>query len=130
MVKMNLTNNQTSFEYALYMIASSYFDRAECRNVFLERNMMLKYKEQKPDSQYKMEDICIGYMNELNKKLPADFLKQKIRVYFSKRKDGTTDILFVSGKYILELFGIYAGKKSVIDCRFWVRKPEHRMKSA
>ena len=130
MVKMNLTNNQTSFEYALYMIASSYFDKAECRNIFLERNMLLKYREQKLDSQYKMEDICIDYMDKLYEKLPADFLKQKIRVHLSKRKDGTTDILFVSRNYILELFGIYAGKKSVIECRFWVKSPEYRMKSA
>ena len=31
MVKMNFTNSQTAFEYALYMIAASYFNKSDYR---------------------------------------------------------------------------------------------------
>ncbi len=47
MVKMNFTNSQTSFEYALYMIAASYFNKSVCLSEITEKNMLLQYKEQK-----------------------------------------------------------------------------------
>ena len=123
MVKLNFTNNQTAFEYALFMIASSYFDRVECKNKLLEKNMLLQYKEQKLESQYRMEDFCIAYMDGLQKKFPTQIFKQNMKVHFRKEKNGTTGVIFVSRKYILQFHGVYVGKKSNIDCRLWVKKP-------
>ena len=121
MMKMNLTNNQTAFTYALYMIASSYFDKAVCRNPLQERNMLLQYKEQKLSNQYDMEDLCIAYMDELQKKLPESFFKQNMTVHFRKNGNRITELLFVNRQCILEIYGVYKGKKSVIDCRLWVK---------
>lgn len=122
MVKLNFTNNQTAFEYALYMIASSYFNRAECKNKLLEKSMLLQYKEQKLESQYGMEDLCISYMDDLQKKLPPQIFKQNMKVHLRKEGNGTTGVILVSKKYILQFHGVYAGKKSNIDCRLWVKK--------
>ncbi|SDB03126.1 hypothetical protein [Eubacterium oxidoreducens] len=47
MEKMNFTNKQTAFEYAFYMIAASYFNKAICRSKMTEQNMLIQYKEQK-----------------------------------------------------------------------------------
>ena len=80
MVKMSFTNNQTAFEYALYMIAGSYFDKATCKSKLIERNMLLQYKEQKIDKQYQMEDMCIRFMNKLAHNLPRNYFKQNMEV--------------------------------------------------
>ena len=43
MVKMNFTNSQTAFEYALYMIAASYFNKSACLSEITEKNMQPVY---------------------------------------------------------------------------------------
>lgn len=123
MMKMNLTNNQTAFTYALYMIASSYFDKTVCKNTLVERNMLLQYKEQRLNNQYEMEDICIAYMDGLKKKLPKSFFEQNMTVHFRKNGNRITELLFVNRQYILEICGIYKGKKSVIEYRLWAKNP-------
>ena len=47
MVKMNFTENQTAFEYAMYMMFGSYFDKAVHKNKILEKKMRVQYMEQK-----------------------------------------------------------------------------------
>ncbi len=42
MVKMNFTNSQTSFEYALYMIAASYFNKSDCLSEITEKTELVK----------------------------------------------------------------------------------------
>lgn len=124
MVKMNFTNSQTAFEYALYMIAASYFNKAKCKNRLLEKNMFLQYKEQKLDNQYKMEDICIGYLEKLVKELPEKVFKQDVEVLFRKKEDGTTKILFMNSKFIIEFYGVYEGHKSKIEHQIFVKKSD------
>lgn len=123
MVKMNFSDNQTTFDYVLYMIAASYFDGAECRNKLLERSMMLQYKEQKLDTQCRMERICIDYMERLQKKFPAKFFRQKMQVCFRRKENGARDIYFVSDRYILKFAGIYDGRDTRINGNLWVKKP-------
>ncbi|MCR5685992.1 MAG: hypothetical protein K6G81_11345 [Lachnospiraceae bacterium] len=53
------------------MIAASYFSKAPCSTKLVERNMFLHYKEQRVKKQYEMEDICISYMDKLERKLGA-----------------------------------------------------------
>lgn len=122
MVKMKFTDTQTAFDYALYMIATSYFDKAECKNTIKEKNMYIQYKEQKLDNQYKMEDICIDYMERLLKKLPEEVFKQNIKAYLRKLDDKHTEILLVGKAYALSLIGTYAGRNTVIDSRIFKKE--------
>ena len=78
------------------MIASSYFNRAECKNKLLEKSMLLQYKEQKLESQYGIEDLCISYMDDLQKKLPPQIFKQNMKVHLRKEANGTTGVILVS----------------------------------
>ena len=126
MVKMNFTDNQTAFEYALYMIASSYFDKAICTSYFTEKGMLLQYKEQKLDKQYSMEDICIRFMDEIADELPEEMFHQDMWVHLSKRKGTPTEILFENENYILRFTGNYAGRKSKIDYRIYNKKEEQK----
>lgn len=88
MVKMNFTNSQTSFEYALYMIAASYFNKSDCLSEITEKNMLLQYKEQKLNSQYQMEEICIEFMDNLVSKIPSRFFKRSVAVKLNKTASG------------------------------------------
>jgi len=42
MVKMNFTNNQAAFEYAMYMMLGSYFRKASCKNKLMEKKALKK----------------------------------------------------------------------------------------
>ena len=64
MLKMNFTNNQTAFEYVMYMMLGSYFNKTNCKNYLLKKKMRLMYWEQKEKSQIEMEKICIRFVED------------------------------------------------------------------
>ena len=126
MVKMNFTNNQTAFEYALYMIAASYFDKKVCLSRITERNMLLQYKEQKLIKQYQMEDICIKFMDDLARKLPADFFNRTVETKLNRTASGITEIILGDNQSFIVFRAIYAGKKSKIQYQIWKKKPQKK----
>ena len=82
-MNMKLTDNQTAFEYAVYMIVGSYFQSAGCKSVLQEQRMRIQYWEQKLDTQYRMEDCCIRYVErQLLEQVPKDCWEQKVKVTF------------------------------------------------
>lgn len=123
MVKMNFTNNQTAFEYALYMIAASYFDKSACLSEITEKNMLLQYKEQKLNSQYQMEEICIEFMDNLVSKIPSWFFKRSVAVKLNKTASGKTEIVIGDKQSFIVFHALYAGKKSQIQYQIWCKKP-------
>lgn len=123
MTKMNFTSNQTAFEYALYMIATSYINKAVCTTPLQEKKLKVSYLEQKTDKQYQMEEVCIRFMDELMKKLPKDMSKQDMQVRLIGKKEGVlTELLFCNQKYILRLVANYKGKNTQITSDFWTRE--------
>ena len=112
MVKMNFTDNQTAFEYAIYMIVGSYFKKTSCISPLQERSMRLQYCEQKLENQYRMEDVCIRYVEqELLSKLPESFWNREMQVHFVKEcSEGISEIRFTSDNCILRIRGFYQGK--------------------
>ena len=112
MEKMNFTDNQTAFEYAIYMIVGSYFKKASCASSLQERSMRLQYCEQKQESQYRMEDVCISYVEqELLPKLPETFWNREMQVHFVRGcGGGISEIRFSSDNWILRIRGVYNGK--------------------
>ncbi len=123
MVKMKFTDNQTAFDYAIYMIASSYFKSASCDSKILERSMLLQYKEQRLDNQYLMEEICIRYMNDLVKKLPEFIFSSDMKVKLKRQGNGQpVEIYFINDKFIIGFAGTYKGRDSFIDYQIWTKK--------
>lgn len=116
MVKMRFTDNQTAFDYALYMIAASYFDKTVCASKLTEKNMMLQYKEQRLNSQYRMEEICIRYMDRLERELPEWIFAQNMTVHLYRRLNGVTRIVFECDSFTVCFLGEYVGDKSEIEC--------------
>lgn len=115
------SNNQAALDYALYMIAASYFKKATCTSGLMEKKLLINYKTQKLDSQYHMEECCIRYMEkELRKILPKDLWEQEVTVSLVKKaNEPTTEICFHSSKYILRLKGMYHRKDTKFIYELW-----------
>lgn len=115
MVKMNFTENQTAFEYAMYMMFGSYFDKAVHKNKILEKKMRVQYMEQKEKNQIQMEDICIRFIEKkLMPQLPQGLWEQQVEVRILPTKKGIRDIQFRGPKYTLRVFAVYKGKGNTV----------------
>ena len=120
MVKMNFTNNQTAFAYAIYMMVGSYFKKAACTSSILENNMRLQYVEQRLDNQYRMEDMCIRYAeHQLLSSTPANLWEEEVKVKVVKRSEDEMELRFMGSHYILVVTGTYRGKQSRIFHKLW-----------
>lgn len=127
MVKMNFADSQTAFEYALYMMLGSYFDKAICRSKWQERKMFVQYQEQKEKQQYILEDICLRYIEKvLLPNLPKDFWQQEVEVRFRPTTfEGVHDIQFHGKEYVLRVGGIYRGKRNTrMQYEIWHKERE------
>lgn len=115
-----ITDNQVAFEYAIYMMVGSYFQKTVCKTDWQEKKLYIHYKEQKESKQYIMEDVVIRYVEkELLEKLPKGIWKETMQVHLVGRENGTqTEIQFWGDKYLLRVMGDFQGKKnSRIDYR-------------
>lgn len=122
MVKMTFTNNQTAFEYAMYMMLGSYFNKTSCKNPLQEKKMRVQYMEQKEKSQIDLENICIRFVEkELLPRLPKEFWEHDVEVRFRPTKlKGLQEVQFKSPDYILRVSGIYQGKRNTnIHYEIW-----------
>lgn len=111
MVKMNFTDNQTAFEYALYMMLGSYFDKAVCKNQLLEKKMYVQYLEQREKNQIQMENICIRFVEKkLFSLLPEELWKQQVEVQIVPSDfKGVREIQFLGPEFTLRAKAIYRG---------------------
>lgn len=127
--KMTFTNGQVAFEYAIYMMVSSYFKKAVCANPLFEKKLCVQFHEQKSNNQYRMEEMALSYVKtHLAKEIPSSVWKEEMQVHFiPEKKSGKTEIRFMNDQYILRLFGDYCGKASVIKHEFWA-KPKQSAK--
>ena len=132
MVKMNFTDNQTAFEYTIYMIVGSYFKKTTCLSTLQERSMRLQYCEQKLENQYRMEDVCISYVErELLSKLPESFWNREMEVHFVKEcSGGISEIRFTSDDCILWIRGLYEGKHSELFHAILVKNRKDKKSSS
>ena len=118
MEKINFTSNQAVYEYVLYMIAGSYFVKATCTTDLTERNLRLHYKEQKPSTQFEIEDYCIKFMDKFEKRLGAEFFERNVIVRLVRfRCNQPISIVFFCGGMELTLSAFYAKKKTIIRYR-------------
>lgn len=107
---------QKAFEYAMYEMIGSYFNRATCESKLQEENLKLYFMEQGLQKQYQFEDTCIAFAEKvLSKNFPEEAWNKDVTVKFVKNPYcDLTDIYFTSKDYSLRIFGEYTGRKSRI----------------
>ena len=111
-------NDQKAFEYALYMIASSYFDKAVCTTQLTERNLLLHYKEENTRKQFEMEDFCIRFMNKLERRLGTGFFENNVFVKLVRKNENSPVLIVFSNEGMsLKLSVPYTEKKRLIRYR-------------
>ncbi|MCQ2517346.1 MAG: hypothetical protein MJ119_01155 [Lachnospiraceae bacterium] len=112
MMKMNLTDNQNAFDYALYMITSSYYADCTCKSTILENKLCVQYHEQKTENQYYMEEQCINDIEkELMGTIPDDGWEESAEAHTVRREgDEAASIRFLGKTYALYIKGVYKGK--------------------
>ncbi len=115
-MKTSLTvNNQAAFEYVLYMIASSYFENANCVTGATESKLRLNYREQKANSQYRMEEFCISFMDRFAERIGTDMFRRNVEVRLVRlREDRPVSVIFSGEGFRMTLTPEYLGNGSRI----------------
>jgi len=122
--------SQEAFDYALYMMATSYFGKATCKSGLHEKKLCIAYRETKEKFQYLMEDLVIDFLEkEILPQLPKEIMEQPTTVYLFREKESPcTEIRLCIGDYILRLAAIYRGKKTEFKHQLWCRGFERTTK--
>ena len=112
-MKLNIVDKQAAFEYALYMMLGSYFEKMACCSPMYEKKLHMQYLQQKEENQLQMEDFCIRFVEkELMPQLPEDFWRQQVEVRFLPTNvKGMREIQFIGADYALRVSGIFRGKR-------------------
>lgn len=129
MRNMSNENLQKAFDYALFMIATSYCNtQPEMLTKSLEGKLYLHYQDIPKEKQYKMEEICIRYMeNKVFQDVPVNFLndleadsvfrqavagkKYQVKL-FPNGPCGCTEIWIYSQRSLLKIAGIFDKKRN------------------
>lgn len=108
MIRMIFTNDQKSFEYAIFMMVGSYFKRAFAGSKGQEMSRLIQYLEQKLRDQYWMEESCEAFVRrELLPKLPKEIWKEEMKVSFIPLGESkVSEVRFQGETYILRVAGV------------------------
>ncbi len=124
MEKEKSNDSQSAFEYAIYVIVGSYFEKTSCISPLLEKTLKIKFLDQKQDKQASLEENCIGFVEKkLLKVLPADLWKGVAEVKLGvKNEEQRPEVRFTTDKYMLRVFGVYKGKGTELDYKLLTKK--------
>ncbi len=116
-------SRQKSFDYCMYMIFSSYFEKVTLKTPYQEKKLLLYYKELKQQDQYQMEDQCIQYIEKVKEKIPAEVWKQPMEVRLvGYNNQDYTELRFESEPYIISVKADCLAKKPKMKLVFWRKK--------
>ena len=121
---MNNMAKQKALNYVMYMILGSYFTKAVCKSPIREKQLLLYYKDLKPNDQVDMENLCIRYIEKFKKAVPEEFWNQEMEVHFEGRLANV--IRLQSDKNIVYVRTEYNGKKSAFQLRLLTKKEKEK----
>lgn len=112
---VNTKDSQMAFDYAVYMMVTSYFKKATCNTKWQEKKLLLNYREQKRDFQYAVEDIAIKFARRvLRKNVDRSIWKQEVEVSLIGHESSPQTRIRIVGKgFTLELLTEYHSRKNL-----------------
>ncbi len=111
---------QKALDYCMYMILASYFENIVLKSPIQEKNLLLHYKDLKPQEQIDLEEQCIRYLQKVEKKIPAVIWEQPMEIHLVGRPDkASTKLKLVSEPYIIEVMTEYQKGKPEIRFVIW-----------
>lgn len=107
---MNQMEKQRAFEYSMYIMLSSYFDKPICNTQLQEKKLCLAYQELKENAKQDYDEKSINIIEkELLPKLPKSFLDQQLEFSLVGRENTPfTEIRLQNEDYMLRLRSRYA----------------------
>ncbi len=116
-------SKQKAFDYCMYMIFSSYFKETTLKSPIQEKNLLLHYKDLRPQDQFAMEDQCIRYMDKVQEKIPSKVWEQPMEVHLLGRSEQpNTEIRFESEPYIICVSADCSKGRPELKLVFWKKK--------
>ncbi|MBQ9140318.1 MAG: hypothetical protein IJX63_00800 [Lachnospiraceae bacterium] len=114
---------QKALDYCMYMIVASYFAEITLKSPIQEKNLLLHYKDLKPQEQIDLEEQCIRYMQKVEKKIPEEIWEQPMEVHLvGKPRKASTELSFVSEPYVIEIRTDYGKGKADIKFVLWRKR--------
>ncbi len=121
---MNQTEKQRAFDYSMYVMLSSYFDKAICSTKLQQKKLCLAYQELKDKEKEQFDEKSIQIIEkELLPNIPEWFFNQKLELLLIGMEDEEcTEFRLQNKKYILRVKALYDRKKTKLAYQVWRRK--------
>lgn len=118
---LNSYDEQLAFDYTIYMIMGSFFDKTKAAVPGKERRLRLLYLLLPQKRQYAIEEDCERYFErKILPELPESFLRGCASVYWRDSKDKSrTAVVFVRGKRQLWVTSLYGGRYKRLVLAHW-----------
>lgn len=124
----NVKNKSSSeaIAYAIYMIMGSYFKKAVCKSIIKEGQLRVAYSETKRDTQIKMEERCINYIDSrVLGVVPDEIFDDMVEVKFiTNNEEHRIDVLFEGFDWKLRMWGITSNKGIMFDYKLVIQDDE------
>lgn len=126
MYDVKVNNSNDAIAYAIYMIVGSYFKKEVCLSTIKERQLKVVYCETKRDTQIKMEERCINYVDtRLVGVVPDDIFEDMVEVKFvPNQKENRLEVVFYGFDWKLRVWGENSSKGIMFDYKF-ISQSEH-----
>lgn len=126
MYDVKINNSNDAIAYVVYMIMGSYFKKTVCMSTIKERQLKVVYCETKRDTQIKMEERCINYIDtKLVGEVPEEIFNDMVEVHFiPNTKEHRLDVLFEGFDWKLRMWGVNSSKGIMFDYKFVSRDIE------
>ncbi len=120
MYDVKVNNSNDAIAYAIYMIVGSYFKKTVCLSTIKERQLKVVYCETKRDTQIKMEERCINYVDtRIVGVIPDEVFGDMIEVKFvPNTKENRLEVVFYGFDWKLRVWGENSSKGIMFDYKF------------
>lgn len=120
MYDVKINNSNDAIVYVVYMIMGSYFKKTVCKSTLKEKQLKVVYCETKRDTQIKMEERCINYIDtKLVGVVPEEIFDGMVEVHFvPNAKEHRLDVLFEGFDWKLRMWGVNSSKGIMFDYKF------------
>lgn len=120
MYNVKINNSNEAITYIIYMIMGSYFKKTVCKSTLKEKQLKVVYCETKRDTQIKMEERCINYIDtKLVGVVPDEIFGDMVEVHFvPNAKEHRFDVLFEGFDWKLRMWGENSNKGIMFDYKF------------
>ena len=118
---MNQMEKQRAFDYSMYVMLSSYFDKTTCTTGLQEKKLCLAYQELKDEDKQLYDEQSIKVIEkELLPNFPNQFWHQQMELALLGRENKLcTEIRLQNEEYVLRVKSRYAKKKPALVYEIW-----------